>query len=177
MTEIRVSTTVEIVDSIGRHVATVINSATANPGANARFYATFARGAIQSTEHQIAAALIAQFGDKPDTGPLNSLRESLGMDGPGTGTPETRRARQIEANTHALRAERMTLPEPFAQGHVVELSSGEYAGRRGRISETQHAEGFIPTATIELDPPGQPLNPSEPIVVTGVQFNSIEAVY
>ena len=69
MTEIRVTTTAEIVDSRGRHLATVINTATARPGDNPRYFATFTRGAIQSTEHQINAALIAQFGDKPDAGP------------------------------------------------------------------------------------------------------------
>lgn len=73
MTEIRVTTTAEIVDSRGRHLATVINTATARPGDNPRYFATFTRGAIQSTEHQINAALIAQFGDKPDDGPAIRL--------------------------------------------------------------------------------------------------------
>lgn len=176
MTQIEVTTTVVLTDSIGRHVGTVTNTARAD-APNERYAATYTRGAIQSTEYQIAAALIAQFGDKPEGGP--TLRQSLGMD-------EGRRERiagrlsrrdQIEANRmEAQRAERAMLPEPFAQGHVVELSSGDYAGRIGQIAETQHHAGDISTATVQLMPPGDPLNPSEPIVVTGVRFDDMELV-
>lgn len=71
---------------------------------------------------------------------------------------------------------RAVMAVPYNQGDYVTILDGEHGHRRGRITETQLERGEVPTATIELDPPGQPLNPSEPIVVTGVRFNSIEAV-
>ena len=64
----------------------------------------------------------------------------------------------------------------YEDGDYVLLSDGEHAGRRGRIYEMQLKSGEVPTAAIELDPPGYPDRPSEPIVVTGVRLDSIELV-
>lgn len=65
MADIRVTTTVEIVDELGKPMASVTRTAAARPGGNPQFFATYTRGAIQQTEHSIAAMLIAEFGDKP----------------------------------------------------------------------------------------------------------------
>lgn len=66
MTDIRVTTTVEITDNLGRRITSVTQTASAKPGDNGRYFATYARGAIQATEHAIANMLIAEYGDTPE---------------------------------------------------------------------------------------------------------------
>lgn len=57
-------------------------------------------------------------------------------------------------------------PPPFAQGHTVKLTAGEYAGRLGRVYETRLTEGEPVAVLVELAPPGRPDDPSEPITLT-----------
>lgn len=98
------------------------------------------------------------------------------LDGIRRRTLRDARERRERPAPEDTRGHRDLMPIPFTIGDHVTLADGEYAGRRGRIGETQFERGAVPTATIELDPPGQPLNPSEPIVVTGIRFDSIELV-
>ena len=66
MTTIRVNTSIEIIDNMGRPVVSLSQATGASPGDNSRFWATYARGACQLLEHKLADMLIAQYGDKPD---------------------------------------------------------------------------------------------------------------
>jgi hypothetical protein len=66
MTEIRVTTSVEIMDNMGKHVASLSRSAaTTAAGDNPRFWATYTRGVCQGLEQSLANMLIADYGDKP----------------------------------------------------------------------------------------------------------------
>ena len=66
MTEILVTTTVEITDNMGRKLIGLTRTQTAQPGDNGRFFATYTRGACQGNEHALAQMLITEYGDKPD---------------------------------------------------------------------------------------------------------------
>lgn len=55
---------------------------------------------------------------------------------------------------------------PFAGGHTVKLTEGDWAGRTGQILETHLCEGEPTLLDVQLFPPGQPSNPAEPIRVT-----------
>lgn len=161
MIHIEVTTTVVLTNSIGRQVRCV-NTAHAD-APNERYVTTFARGGIQSTEHQIATALVAQFGEHPEAvGPMRAKADRRGL------------ARSVQRDR--LNAERATMPVPYQTGDYVQLNVGEHAGRRGRVYETQLSKDDFPRATIELEPPGRPDDPSEPIVVTGVRFDDMELV-
>lgn len=61
---------------------------------------------------------------------------------------------------------------PWAEGQHVRLNAGDYAGRTGRIYET-HLDSELPTVDVELDPPGRPDDPAEPILAT-VRANDVE---
>lgn len=65
MTEIRVTTTVEIRDSQGQRILTVAKTETANPGDNPRYFATETHKAIRATEHALAKMITAEYGDTP----------------------------------------------------------------------------------------------------------------
>lgn len=67
MSTVRVTTTVEVKDALGRHFATISHSSDATPGMgdNPRFFATYTRGACQANEQAINTMMVAQFGDTP----------------------------------------------------------------------------------------------------------------
>lgn len=168
-THVEVTTTVVLTDSIGRHRGTVINTAQAD-APDERYVMTFARGAIQSTEHQIAAALKAQFGEHPEA---EAGRARAALD------PVQRYASQVATLRQSLgmfdaNEARTPAGFPFEQGDRVTLLEGEHEGRSGRVYETQHAKDEVSTMTIELEPPGRPDDPSEPIVLTRVRFDEVE---
>lgn len=154
MTHIEVTTTVAITDSIGRHIVTVTNTARADDAPNPRYFATFTRGAIQSTEHHIAAALIAQFGEHPEA---EDARERL-----RTVRAEAMRRGLLDARPEAARGTNDVAP--WTEGLDVRLTEGDYAGRIGRIYKTM-LDNSPPMVTVELAPPGRPDDPSEPIVL------------
>ena len=66
MADIKVTTTVSITDTLGRTLVSVTKTEDKFVTDNARFWATYTRGAIQSTEHGIANMLISEYGDKPE---------------------------------------------------------------------------------------------------------------
>jgi hypothetical protein len=66
MTEIRVTTTVEITDNQGNTILRLDRSASADPSDNSRFFYTFTRGVCQAVEHSIGNMIKQEFGDIPD---------------------------------------------------------------------------------------------------------------
>ena len=54
---------------------------------------------------------------------------------------------------------------PFAEGHDVRLTRGDWAGRHGKVYRT-HPHNQPPMLDVELDPPGRPDDPNEPVMVT-----------
>ncbi|QFG10131.1 hypothetical protein PBI_LEMURIA_51 [Mycobacterium phage Lemuria] len=60
---------------------------------------------------------------------------------------------------------------PWREGMDVELTAGEYAGRRGRVYTVATDEGVM---DVELAPPGRPDDPSEPIMVRGVSLDDVK---
>lgn len=60
---------------------------------------------------------------------------------------------------------------PWREGMDVELTAGEYAGRRGRVYAVASDEGVM---DVELAPPGRPDDPSEPIMVRAVSLDDVK---
>lgn len=60
---------------------------------------------------------------------------------------------------------------PWREGMDVELTAGEYAGRRGRIYVLVPGEQVM---DVELAPPGRPDDPSEPILVRAVSYADVK---
>jgi hypothetical protein len=63
VTTIHVKTTVEIVSTNGRTLTEITQTARAKPSDDARFFATYTRGACQEIEHALNDMLIAKYGD------------------------------------------------------------------------------------------------------------------
>lgn len=60
---------------------------------------------------------------------------------------------------------------PWREGMDVELTAGEYAGRRGRVYAVASDESVM---DVELAPPGRPDDPSEPIMVRAVSLDDVK---
>lgn len=66
MATVRVTTTAEATDELGKHIATVSHSSESSFHGGNRFLATYTRGACQANEHAINNMLVAQFGQLED---------------------------------------------------------------------------------------------------------------
>lgn len=65
----------------------------------------------------------------------------------------------------AQRAERPPRQPSFTEGQNVLVTRGDWAGRYGQVYDT-HLDNEPPMLDIELDPPGRPSDPSEPVQIT-----------
>jgi hypothetical protein len=68
MAEIRVWTTVEITNHLGKVLVAITKESEAIPQDNPRFWATYTRGACQANEHALNTMLTAEYGDVPPAG-------------------------------------------------------------------------------------------------------------
>ena len=60
---------------------------------------------------------------------------------------------------------RKTKPNTPAAGDRVRVIRGDWAGRHGQIAKT-YPDNHPPMIDVELDPPGRPDDPDEPVAIT-----------